>query len=142
MSVTGRPMLKQRVVGLFQHRRIPSAQGSADLGLAGLSVAGYTALCRRGPPTLPRCAACLYCLPPLHSAPTPHLAYGGRNPIARNFLSLADFLAQLDVPKSTFFRWKALGEAPRTYKLPNGQLRIRRTDFDAWLSSREEPQAA
>ncbi|GLW31241.1 hypothetical protein Areg01_41810 [Actinoplanes regularis] len=63
-------------------------------------------------------------------------------PMARNFLTLADFLAELDVPKSTFFRWKALGEAPRTYKLPNGQLRIRRTDFDAWLSSREEPQAA
>ena len=62
--------------------------------------------------------------------------------MASNFLTLTDFLAELDVPKSTFFRWKALGQAPRTYKLPNGQLRIRRTDFDAWLSSREEPQAA
>jgi predicted DNA-binding transcriptional regulator AlpA len=52
------------------------------------------------------------------------------------------FLVELDVSKSTFFRWKALGQAPKTYKLPNGHLRIRRTDFDAWLSSREEPQAA
>lgn len=60
----------------------------------------------------------------------------------KDFLTLAEFLAELDVPKSTFFRWKALGEAPRTYKLPNGQLRIRRIDFDAWLSSREEPRAA
>ncbi|WP_432980440.1 helix-turn-helix transcriptional regulator [Dactylosporangium sp. CA-233914] len=60
----------------------------------------------------------------------------------RTFLTLAEFLAELDVPKSTFFRWKALGLAPRTYKLPNGQLRIRRSDFDAWLASREEEQAA
>jgi predicted DNA-binding transcriptional regulator AlpA len=60
----------------------------------------------------------------------------------KDFLTLAEFLTELAVPKSTFFRWKSLGEAPRTYKLPNGQLRIRRTDFDAWLASREEPQAA
>ncbi|GAA0469330.1 hypothetical protein Aca07nite_28030 [Actinoplanes capillaceus] len=75
-----------------------------------------------------------------HTPPVHRL--GRPDPMASNFLTLADFLAELDVPKSTFFRWKALGEAPRTYKLPNGQLRIRRTDFDAWLSSREEPQAA
>jgi predicted DNA-binding transcriptional regulator AlpA len=60
----------------------------------------------------------------------------------RNFLTLAEFLAELDVPRSTFFRWKALGQAPRTYKLPNGQLRIRRSDFEVWLAAREEPKAA
>ena len=60
----------------------------------------------------------------------------------REFLTVAEFLDAMGVPKSTFFRWKAIGEAPRTYKLPNGQLRIRRTDFDAWIASREEPQAA
>ncbi|BFU47870.1 helix-turn-helix transcriptional regulator [Krasilnikovia sp. MM14-A1004] len=62
--------------------------------------------------------------------------------MARNFLTLADFLDELDVPRSTFFRWKALGQAPRTYKLPNRQIVIRRTDFEAWLSTREESQAA
>jgi predicted DNA-binding transcriptional regulator AlpA len=62
--------------------------------------------------------------------------------MARTFLTLPEFLTELDVPKSTFFRWKALGQAPRTYKLPNGQLRIRRTDYEAWLTTREEPQAA
>jgi predicted DNA-binding transcriptional regulator AlpA len=60
----------------------------------------------------------------------------------RSYLTLAEFLEELDVPKSTFFRWKVLGQAPRTYKLPNGQLRIRRTDFDAWMASREERPAA
>ena len=60
----------------------------------------------------------------------------------RNFMTVSEVLAELDVPKSTFFRWRALGQAPETYKLPNGQLRIRRTDFEAWLASRKEPHAA
>jgi len=57
-------------------------------------------------------------------------------------LSLAEVLAELDVPRSTFFRWKALGLAPRTIKYPNGSLRIRRRDLDAWLTEREEAAAA
>lgn len=62
--------------------------------------------------------------------------------MARNFLTLDEFLAELDVPRSTFFRWKAMGQAPRHYKMPNRQIRIRLTDFETWLSAREEPQAA
>jgi predicted DNA-binding transcriptional regulator AlpA len=61
-------------------------------------------------------------------------------PMARNFLTLAEFLDELEIPKSTFFRWRALGETPKIYKLPNGQLRIRRTDYETWLESRKEPQ--
>jgi predicted DNA-binding transcriptional regulator AlpA len=64
------------------------------------------------------------------------------SPTRRSYLTLAEFLEELDVPKSTFFRWKALGQAPRTYKLPNGQLRIRRSDFDDWMADREDPPAA
>ncbi len=60
----------------------------------------------------------------------------------KDFLTLTEFLEELDVPRSTFFRWKALGQAPRTYKLPNGQLRIRRSDYEAWMATREEPAAA
>jgi predicted DNA-binding transcriptional regulator AlpA len=60
------------------------------------------------------------------------------NDPGKELITVAQLLAELDVPKSTFFRWKAIGEAPRTYKLPNGQLRIRRADLDAWLSAREE----
>ena len=62
--------------------------------------------------------------------------------MARTFITLDEFLAELEIPRSTFFRWKATGTAPRHYKMPNRQIRIRRTDLDAWLSSREEPQAA
>lgn len=60
----------------------------------------------------------------------------------RDYLTLAEFLAELNVPKSTFFRWKATGVAPRCIKLPNGSLRIRRRDLDAWLAEREEKPAA
>ncbi|MCP2325646.1 putative DNA-binding transcriptional regulator AlpA [Hamadaea flava] len=59
-------------------------------------------------------------------------------PKRADLLKLAEVLEELDVPKSTFFRWKALGAAPRTIKYPNGSLRIRRRDLDAWLSAREE----
>jgi predicted DNA-binding transcriptional regulator AlpA len=44
--------------------------------------------------------------------------------------------------RSTFFRWKALGKAPKTIKFPNGSLRIRRSDLEAWIASHEEAPAA
>ncbi|GAA2517993.1 helix-turn-helix domain-containing protein [Pilimelia columellifera] len=56
-------------------------------------------------------------------------------------LTVAEILAELDVPKSTFFRWKAIGKAPRTIKYPNGSLRVRRRDLDAWLESHTEAAA-
>lgn len=59
-----------------------------------------------------------------------------------HLLTLAEVLAELDVPKSTFFRWKAIGKAPRTIKYPNGSLRVRRSDLDAWLAAHEEAIAA
>jgi predicted DNA-binding transcriptional regulator AlpA len=60
----------------------------------------------------------------------------------KTFITLTEFLEKMDVPRSTFFRWKAIGAAPRHYKMPNRQIRIRSTDFEAWLSDREEPHAA
>jgi predicted DNA-binding transcriptional regulator AlpA len=60
----------------------------------------------------------------------------------KDLLTLATVLAELDVPKSTFFRWKAIGKAPRTIKYPNGSLRIRRKDLDAWLDAHEEAEVA
>ena len=59
----------------------------------------------------------------------------------KDFLTLDEFLSELGVPRSTFFHWKAIGLAPRTYKLPNRQLVIRRADFEAWLAAREERHA-
>ncbi|MFI6331094.1 helix-turn-helix transcriptional regulator [Micromonospora chersina] len=57
---------------------------------------------------------------------------------AGNLLTLAEVLDELRVPRSTFFRWKATGRAPRTIKYPNGSLYVRRRDLDNWLNDHEE----
>ena len=51
-------------------------------------------------------------------------------------LTLAEVLAELKVARSTFDTWRVLGTAPECIKLPNGQLRIRRSALDAWLATR------
>lgn len=57
-------------------------------------------------------------------------------------LRLKEVLAELGVTRSTFNDWKAKGRAPKTIKLPNGQLRVRRRDLDAWLEAHQEVPAA
>ncbi len=56
---------------------------------------------------------------------------------ATRYLTIKQFCEELDVAQSTFHDWRAKGLAPRCIKLPNGQIRIRRTDLDAWLEARE-----
>ncbi|MEV0177702.1 helix-turn-helix domain-containing protein [Streptomyces sp. NPDC050625] len=53
-------------------------------------------------------------------------------------LKLSDVLAELDMSRAAFYRMRARGKAPKCLKLPNGQLRFRRTDFEAWLQNCEE----
>jgi len=60
---------------------------------------------------------------------------------SRKHMTIAEFCNELDVARSTFYDWRAKGRAPRCIKLPNGDLRIRRTEFDRWLSEREEDVA-
>lgn len=56
-------------------------------------------------------------------------------------LKLADVLAELDMSRAAFYRMRARGQAPRCIRLPNGQLRFRRTDLDQWLHEHEEAPA-
>ena len=58
------------------------------------------------------------------------------------WLTVAEILDDLDVPRRTWQRWRELGLAPEAIKLPNGELRIRRSVYDAWLASMEEASAA
>ncbi|MEU6008787.1 helix-turn-helix domain-containing protein [Streptomyces sp. NPDC047453] len=45
------------------------------------------------------------------------------------------------ISRRTFYRWRELGEAPQAFKLPNGELRVWRSDFNAWLNARERAAA-
>ena len=53
-------------------------------------------------------------------------------------LTLAQLCEELQVARSTFYEWRAKGRAPRCIKLPNGDLRVRRSDLERWLASLEE----
>jgi predicted DNA-binding transcriptional regulator AlpA len=60
---------------------------------------------------------------------------------SRAYLTVADFCTEMDVARSTFYDWRAKGLAPKCIKLPNGELRIRRTEFERWLDDHEERAA-
>jgi excisionase family DNA binding protein len=53
-------------------------------------------------------------------------------------LTVADVCAELGIARSTFYDWRAAKKAPPCMKLPNGDIRIRRADFDTWLQSLQE----
>jgi excisionase family DNA binding protein len=53
-------------------------------------------------------------------------------------LTVQDFCEEVGVSRSTFYDWRAKGRAPRCLKLPNGEIRIRRTEADRWLSGCED----
>jgi hypothetical protein len=40
--------------------------------------------------------------------------------------------------RRTWQEWRTKGRAPRCIKLPNGDLRIRRAEYERWLREREE----
>jgi predicted DNA-binding transcriptional regulator AlpA len=54
-------------------------------------------------------------------------------------LKLPEVLEELDMSRAAFYRLRARGQAPRLIKLPNGHLRMRRSDLDAWLDGLDAP---
>lgn len=57
-------------------------------------------------------------------------------------LKLPEVLAEIGTSRAAFYRWRARGLAPKCHKLPNGQLRFKRADLDAWWAQYEEDIAA
>ncbi len=49
------------------------------------------------------------------------------------WLTYKDVLIELSVNRSTLDKWRLKGKAPKFVKLPNGELRLRRSDLDSWL---------
>ena len=64
-----------------------------------------------------------------------------RMPEQRERLTIAQFCEELQVSRSTFYDWRSKKRGPRCIRLPNGELRIRRTDLEAWLDSCTEAKS-
>lgn len=56
-------------------------------------------------------------------------------------LTMSEVCAELRISRSTFYYWRQTGKGPRCIKLPNGDVRVRRIDLDAWLDTCEEEVA-
>lgn len=59
----------------------------------------------------------------------------------RQHLTIAEICDELGIARRTFHEWRAKGRAPRCIKLPNGDIRIRRVEYERWLDSCEEVAA-
>ena len=52
-------------------------------------------------------------------------------------LTVDELCEELRISRSTFYDWRQKGRAPRCVKLPNGSLRVRRSDLENWLTDCE-----
>lgn len=60
-------------------------------------------------------------------------------PSAQNpLLTISEVIAELGIPRSTFYRWRQLRKGPPSIKLPNGGVRVRRSELDRWIASMED----
>jgi predicted DNA-binding transcriptional regulator AlpA len=62
----------------------------------------------------------------------------GRSATRNALLTISEVIAEIRVPRATFYRWRQLRKGPPAIKLPNGDVRIRRSDLERWLASLEE----
>ncbi|MQA06010.1 MAG: helix-turn-helix domain-containing protein [Streptosporangiales bacterium] len=53
-------------------------------------------------------------------------------------MTVDEFCTELGIARSTFYDWRAAKKIPPVIKLPNGQLRIRRSAYEAWLAGLED----
>ena len=53
-------------------------------------------------------------------------------------LPLADVLNELGITRASWYRWRNRGLGPKVHRLPNGRLRVRRSELDAFLREMEE----
>lgn len=53
-------------------------------------------------------------------------------------MKLPELLKELGISRASYYRMRAKGTAPKFKKLPNGQIRIRHADLDAWWASLDD----
>lgn len=54
------------------------------------------------------------------------------------WMTLEEACDELGITRSTMDKWRVTGRGPAWRKLPSGRLRIKRTDFEAWLDALPE----
>ncbi|GLY14167.1 excisionase [Kineosporia sp. NBRC 101677] len=59
-------------------------------------------------------------------------------PKPTDLLTVAEVLAELRIPRRTWQRWRELGTGPQCVRLPNRELRVRRSVLATWLKTLEE----
>jgi predicted DNA-binding transcriptional regulator AlpA len=63
-------------------------------------------------------------------------------PTDDELLTFREVLDELrGVSRRTFYRWRELGIAPACIRLPNGELRIWRSELCAWIEEHREAAA-
>jgi predicted DNA-binding transcriptional regulator AlpA len=53
-------------------------------------------------------------------------------------LAVDEVCAELNIARSTWNDWRAKRKAPKCVRLPNGSLRVRRSELDRWLNECED----
>lgn len=53
-------------------------------------------------------------------------------------LTIPQVIEEIGVPRATFYRWRQLRKGPKAIKLPNGSVRIKRSELERWMQALEE----
>lgn len=53
-------------------------------------------------------------------------------------LTVSTVIQELQISRATFYRWKSLRIGPKTFKLPNGKIRVRRSELERFLTTCEK----
>lgn len=53
-------------------------------------------------------------------------------------LTVSEVIAELRIPRSTFYAWRVRGSGPPAIRLPSGAIRIRRSALAEWLAGLEQ----
>ncbi|WP_157631692.1 helix-turn-helix transcriptional regulator [Catelliglobosispora koreensis] len=61
--------------------------------------------------------------------------------LSRTYMTIEELCADLGISRSTYYDWRTKKKSPPSIKLPNGELRIRRIDYELWLETLAESAA-
>ncbi|MGW6462176.1 helix-turn-helix transcriptional regulator [Streptomyces sp. NPDC055078] len=53
-------------------------------------------------------------------------------------LTVDEVCDELQISRSTFYDWRQKRRGPRCIRLPNGSIRVRRSDLENWLTDCED----